>query len=88
MAASSNLASIASKEGNADMRAYSAAKGAVIAFTKSIAKESAGTEIRINAVAPAIIETELLNQMAAETFAAVKGKVQLGRPGRLMRLPR
>ncbi len=77
-----NLASIAGKEGNADMCAYSAAKGAVIALTKSIAKETAGTEIRINAVAPAIIETELIKQMAAETFAVVMSKIPLGRAGR------
>lgn len=77
-----NLASIAGKEGNATMTAYSAAKGAVIALTKALAKELANTEIRVNCLAPAVIETDLVKQMSAETYNTVISKIPLGRPGR------
>ncbi len=52
-----NIASIAGKEGNPNMVAYSASKAAVIGLTKSIAKEVATEGICINAVAPAVIRT-------------------------------
>jgi 3-oxoacyl-[acyl-carrier protein] reductase len=77
-----NLASIAGKEGNAAMTGYSAAKAGVIALTKALGKELADTEIRVNAIAPAIIATELIKQMSAETYQTVMAKIPLGRPGR------
>lgn len=77
-----NLASIAGKEGNAAMTGYSAAKAGVIALTKALGKELAGTEIRVNAIAPAIIATELIKQMSSETYETVMAKIPLGRPGR------
>lgn len=77
-----NLASIAGKEGNANMTGYSAAKGAVIAMTKALGKELAGTEIRVNAIAPAVIETELVKQMSEATFKTVVAKIPMGRMGR------
>ncbi|OAE98938.1 3-oxoacyl-ACP reductase [Bradyrhizobium centrolobii] len=77
-----NLASIAGKEGNAGMTGYSAAKAAVIALTKSLGKELAGTEIRVNAVAPAVIATELVKQMSDEAYRNVLAKIPLGRAGR------
>ena len=77
-----NLASIAGKEGNANMAGYSAAKGAVIALTKALAKELADTEVRVNAVAPAVIATDLVKQMSPETYATVVAKIPIGRPGR------
>jgi 2-dehydro-3-deoxy-L-rhamnonate dehydrogenase (NAD+) len=77
-----NLASIAGKEGNANMTAYSAAKGAVIALTKALGKELANTEIRVNAVAPAVIATELVKQMSEATFKAAVAKIPIGRTGR------
>src|SRR5882757_9450428 len=70
-----NLASIAGKEGNA-------AKTGVIALTKALGKELADTEIRVNAIAPAIIATELIKQMSSETYETVVAKIPLGRPGR------
>lgn len=76
-----NMASIAGKEGNATQGAYSAAKGAVIAFTKTLGKELAGTGVRANCVAPAVIATELNLQMTPAALAAVLAKVPLGRPG-------
>lgn len=76
-----NLASIAGKEGNATMTAYSAAKGAVIALTKALGKELADTEVRVNCVAPAVIATPMNQQMTPEAYAAVVAKIPLGRPG-------
>ncbi|GGF76425.1 oxidoreductase [Paracoccus acridae] len=77
-----NLASTAGKEGNAAMTAYSAAKGGVIAMTKSLAKELADTDVRVNAVAPAMIETDLISQMAPKVRSAMIAKIPLGRLGR------
>lgn len=77
-----NLASIAGKEGNAAMTGYSAAKAGVIALTKSLGKELAETEVRVNAIAPAVIATELTKQMSPETYRTVVAKIPLGRPGR------
>lgn len=74
-----NIASIAGKEGNPNGSGYAAAKGGVIAFSKSAAKEVAGTGILINCIAPSIAETELLNQLTPEFIAAMKAKVPLGR---------
>lgn len=77
-----NLASIAGKEGNANMTGYSAAKGAVIALTKALGKELANTGIRVNAIAPAVIETDLVKQMTEATLKTVVAKIPLGRMGR------
>ena len=77
-----NLASIAGKEGNSGMTGYSAAKAAVIALTKSLGKELAATDIRVNAVAPAVIATELVKQMSEEAYRNVLAKIPLGRAGR------
>ncbi|AWI86780.1 3-oxoacyl-ACP reductase (plasmid) [Alloyangia pacifica] len=77
-----NLASVAGKEGNPAMVAYSAAKGGVIALTKALAKELTDTDIRVNSVAPAIIETDLIKQMAPEIRKAMIAKIPLDRLGR------
>jgi 2-dehydro-3-deoxy-L-rhamnonate dehydrogenase (NAD+) len=58
-----NIASIAGKEGNPNMTAYSASKAAVIAFTKSLAKEVALDGICVNSVAPAVVRTKILDQL-------------------------
>ncbi|MBN3752423.1 SDR family oxidoreductase [Paraburkholderia sp. Tr-20389] len=76
-----NLASIAGKEGNPSMSAYSAAKAGVIAFTKSMGKELALTPVRVNCVAPAVIETPLLQQMTPEALAASLAKIPMQRAG-------
>jgi 2-dehydro-3-deoxy-L-rhamnonate dehydrogenase (NAD+) len=68
-----NVASIAGKEGNPNMAAYSASKAAIIGFTKSIAKEVATEGICINAVAPAVVRTKILDQL---TQAQVEYMIQ------------
>ncbi|SAL27017.1 SDR family NAD(P)-dependent oxidoreductase [Caballeronia humi] len=74
-----NVASIAGKEGNPGNSAYSAAKGGVIAFTKSVAKELAQSGVLVNCVAPTMAETGLLNQMTPEFIATIKAKIPMGR---------
>jgi 3-oxoacyl-[acyl-carrier protein] reductase len=76
-----NMASIAGKEGNPNGSAYSAAKAGVIALTKSLGKELVNTPIRVNCIAPAAIETEILKQMTPEFTKSVVGKIPLGRLG-------
>ena len=77
-----NLASIAGKEGNPNAVAYSASKAGVIALTKSVGKELATTQIRVNCVTPAAIETEMLQQLTPEFRAYVTAKIPVGRLGR------
>jgi 3-oxoacyl-[acyl-carrier protein] reductase len=75
-----NMASLAGKNGTPLMSAYSAAKAGVIAFTKAFAKELAETEIRVNAIAPAAVETDLLRQLPEDVL---KGMVELSPAKRL-----
>jgi 2-dehydro-3-deoxy-L-rhamnonate dehydrogenase (NAD+) len=77
-----NVASIAGKEGNPNMIPYSTAKAGVIGFTKALAKEVAPSGVRVNAVAPAVIETSILSQLTPDQVAYMKSKVPLGRFGR------
>jgi 2-dehydro-3-deoxy-L-rhamnonate dehydrogenase (NAD+) len=77
-----NVSSIGGKEGNPNQSAYGASKAGVIAFTKSLGKELADTEIRVNCVAPAAIESDMLHKMTAEQRAFVLSKIPLGRAGR------
>ncbi len=74
-----NIASIAGKEGNAHQSAYSASKGAVIALTKSVAKELATTGVLVNAVAPTITNTPLLGPATQEMLDFMVSRVPMGR---------
>jgi 3-oxoacyl-[acyl-carrier protein] reductase len=65
-----NLASIAGKRGSANHAHYAAAKGGVLAFTRSLAREVIGQGIRVNAVCPGRIATDLLTADAAPAEAA------------------
>jgi NAD(P)-dependent dehydrogenase (short-subunit alcohol dehydrogenase family) len=76
-----NVASIAGKEGNPGLAAYSASKAAVIGFTKSLAKEVAQEGIIVNAISPAVIQTEILDQLAQETIDYMVSRIPLGRTG-------
>jgi 3-oxoacyl-[acyl-carrier protein] reductase len=77
-----NLSSIAGKEGNPNASCYAAAKAGVIGLTKSLGKELALTNIGVNAVAPAAIDTEMLAQVTPEFRAMVIAKIPMGRLGR------
>ncbi|PSH62137.1 SDR family NAD(P)-dependent oxidoreductase [Phyllobacterium sophorae] len=74
-----NISSIAGKEGGSGISAYAASKAGVIGFTKSLARELAGTGVLANCVAPAITETDLFKEMTAEHIAAAKGKIPMAR---------
>jgi NAD(P)-dependent dehydrogenase (short-subunit alcohol dehydrogenase family) len=76
-----NIASIAGKEGNPTLVPYSTAKAGVIGLTKALAKEVATSGIFVNAVAPAVIGTELLQQMTKSTVDMLVAKIPMGRVG-------
>jgi 2-dehydro-3-deoxy-L-rhamnonate dehydrogenase (NAD+) len=77
-----NVASIAGKEGNPTLMPYSASKAAVIAMTKSLAKELAGKgDITVNAISPAVIKTAILEGVAPSTVEYMISKIPLGRTG-------
>jgi 3-oxoacyl-[acyl-carrier protein] reductase len=76
-----NVASIAGKEGNPNMPAYSASKAGVIGLTKAIAKEVATKGIYVNCIAPAVIRTEILAQLTDEAVRYMVSKIPMGRVG-------
>jgi 3-oxoacyl-[acyl-carrier protein] reductase len=76
-----NIASIAGKEGNPNLAAYSSSKGAVIAMTKSLGKELATKGVLVNAIAPAVIETPMNQGVSPETQAYMVAKIPMGRLG-------
>ncbi|MFV0374989.1 SDR family NAD(P)-dependent oxidoreductase [Microbacterium sp.] len=75
------LASIAGREGNENMAAYSAAKAGVIALVKSVAKETATASITVNAVVPALMQTPLLDHLSPERNAMLLERIPMGRTG-------
>ena len=77
-----NIASIAGKEGNPTLVPYSTAKAGVIGLTKALAKEVATHGVLVNAVAPAVIATELLQQMEPTTVDLLVAKIPMGRVGK------
>ena len=78
-----NIASIAGKEGNPNACAYSASKAGLIGLTKSLGKELAKTEIRVNCVTPAAVRTAIFNQMTQEHIDFMLSKIPLGRFGEI-----
>ena len=77
-----NIASIAGKEGNPTLVPYSTAKAGVIGLTKALAKEVATDGILVNAVAPAVIGTDMLQQMEKSTVDMLIAKIPMGRVGK------
>jgi 3-oxoacyl-[acyl-carrier protein] reductase len=73
------IASIAGKEGNPNLGAYSASKGAVIALTKSLGKEHAGQNIAVNCVTPAAARTRILDTLAQSTIDYMLSRIPRGR---------
>jgi 3-oxoacyl-[acyl-carrier protein] reductase len=75
------VASIAGKEGNPMAAAYSASKAAVIALTKAIGKDVAGTGVLVNCIAPAVIETPILAGLSQKHIDYMVERIPLGRMG-------
>ncbi|MDY0126761.1 MAG: 3-oxoacyl-[acyl-carrier-protein] reductase [Candidatus Cloacimonadaceae bacterium] len=76
-----NIASVIGLMGNAGQANYAASKGGMIAFTKSCAKEFASRNVRVNAVAPGFIETEMTATLSEEIRASYGKAIPLGKMG-------
>jgi 3-oxoacyl-[acyl-carrier protein] reductase len=76
-----NMASIVGVGGNVGQTNYAASKGGLIAFTKSLAKEVGSRGVRVNAVAPGYIITEMTEKLSPEAKQAMLGMVPMGRGG-------
>ena len=76
-----NIASIAGKEGNPNLGAYSASKAGVIGLTKSAGKEAATDGVIINSIAPAVIATPILEDTTEQVLQYMLSKIPMGRPG-------
>ena len=77
-----NISSMWGQVGASCEAAYSATKGAVDALTKALAKELAPSGIRVNAVAPGLIDTEMNARLSPEELEALAEEIPLGRIGR------
>jgi 3-oxoacyl-[acyl-carrier protein] reductase len=73
------VASIAGKEGNGNICAYSASKAGVIGLCKSMAKDLIGSGVLVNAVAPVMTETDLFKEMTQEHIDYCRGLIPMGR---------
>jgi 3-oxoacyl-[acyl-carrier protein] reductase len=76
-----NIASVAGKEGNPNASAYSTSKAAVIGLTKSLGKELADVDVRVNCVTPAAVKTAIFDQMSPEHIQFMLSKIPMGRFG-------
>jgi 3-oxoacyl-[acyl-carrier protein] reductase len=77
-----SIASTSGKEGNPNQAIYSASKAAVMAITKSIAKEVAREGVRVNCVSPALIATRMMHQLPDSYRQQAIEKIPMGHPGR------
>jgi 3-oxoacyl-[acyl-carrier protein] reductase len=76
-----NIASVSGITGNPGQANYSASKAGIIGLTRTVAKELAGRNITVNAVAPGFIATEMTAALSEEVVAEVKKRIPLGRMG-------
>src|SRR5213592_394740 len=76
-----NVASIAGKEGNPMAGAYSSSKAGVIALTKAVGKDVVGSGVLVNCIAPAVINTPILDQLSQEHIDFMTSRIPLGRVG-------
>jgi 2-dehydro-3-deoxy-L-rhamnonate dehydrogenase (NAD+) len=78
-----HVASIAGKEGNAGMAAYSSSKAALIGLVKSMAKDCATTGVTVNSLAPAVIRTPLVAALPQATVDYMTARIPMQRCGTL-----
>jgi 3-oxoacyl-[acyl-carrier protein] reductase len=78
-----NIASVAGKEGNPNASAYSASKAAVIGLTKSLGKELAQTDIKVNCITPAAVKTGMFAQMTQAHIDFMLSKIPMNRFGQI-----
>ena len=76
-----NISSVWGEVGASCEVAYSASKGAVIAFTKALAKELAPSNVRVNCVSPGVIDTEMNSHLSAQEMEELENSVPMGRIG-------
>ncbi|WP_066731798.1 SDR family NAD(P)-dependent oxidoreductase [Cupriavidus sp. D384] len=76
-----NLASIIGTNGNVGQAVYAGSKAAVIGITKSLSKELAPQNIRVNAIAPGFIDTDMARSIGPEKFAERVASIRMGRVG-------
>ncbi|HBX79612.1 MAG TPA: 3-oxoacyl-ACP reductase [Propionibacteriaceae bacterium] len=76
-----NFSSMAGKDGNPNLSAYSASKAAVIAMTKSLGKELATSGVLVNAIAPAVIDTPMNATTAPHVLAHITSLIPMRRVG-------
>ena len=74
-----SISSSAGKIGSPNLAAYSAAKGAIIAFTKALARELAKTGVTVNSVAPGAVNTPMQDRLSDEFKAYMRSTIPLGR---------
>ena len=77
-----NISSVVGQTGNFGQTNYAAAKGAVIAFTESLARELARKGVTVNAVAPGFVETDMVSAMPEAALTQVKALTPMGRLGK------
>jgi acetoacetyl-CoA reductase len=77
-----NISSINGQAGQVGQTNYSAAKAAIIGFTKALAQETAAKGITVNAIAPGYIDTDMVRAVPAETLAKIVDKIPLKRLGK------
>ena len=76
-----NLASIIGRVGNAGQAVYGGSKAAVIGMTQSLAKELASQQIRVNAIAPGFIDTDMAHSLSEDKFQQRLDSIAMGRIG-------
>lgn len=77
-----NVSSVVGITGNGGQTNYSASKAGVIGFTKSLAREVASRNVRVNAIAPGFIETSMTDKIPEEGREKLKSTIPLGRAGK------
>jgi 3-oxoacyl-[acyl-carrier protein] reductase len=76
-----NIGSVVGVSGNAGQTNYSASKAGMIGFTKSLAKELASRNVRVNLIAPGYITTDMTDQLNESTLEAIEKSIPLGKAG-------